>query len=1190
MRIASYLVLCLALVTLAPSCTVDDVRFFHHGDAGPVIDGDLDAVIDAPPSGPVTLVVSATDMTVPEGGQQMLMVSLSGAPTEATLVTITSANDLRVGVVPTALLFQPSTFAMPQTVMVTGKEDSNTVDEQTDVSVVSTQLSSIISVTVHVDDDDGLNIVATPSNQVEVGEGATATVAVRLGAQPPPGATIVSVASTMTGAATVSPATLTFTEQTWNVDQTVTVTGVEDANTANETSMLDLTATGVTAAAIPIQVIDNDVLGIVPSRTNLGSIAEGSSTTTFDVTLSQMPAANVTVTVMSANTAVVTAAPATLTFTPANYNVGQTVTVTAPQDGDTSNAATTISLTATGLTTRVITVSVTDDDLQAIVAAPNPVSVPEGGGSMFGVRLAFAPTATTTVTVSSLNGTVAAVSPATLTFTPANFATPQTVMVTGAQDLDATDTATTIRLEDANDGLVTNVPLTVVDDEQLVIETSVAAVSLGEAGTTTFMVRLSALPGGNVTVNVTSGNPSSASVAPATLTFTPATYMAFQTVTVSGVQDVNLVNEAISINLAASGLPLKSVTATVTDDDMQAITVSSPTVTVAEGGTGTIGVSLAFQPVANVTVTVMSSDGTIATAAPATLTFTPTDYSAAQNITIGGSQDANTVNGTTTVSLTASGATAATVTVTVTDDDTLAIEPDVLSINVNEGGVQTLGVRLRAQPAASTTVMVASNNLAAATVAPAMLTFTTANWNVFQNVTVAGVEDANTADDLATVILSSTGLSNVNVAITIVDNDTQSIVASTGTVTLGEAGNATFGVHLGAMPAGNVVVNVASGDPTAATVSTTSLTFTPANFATDQQVTVNGVNDVDLANEAVSITLSSPGLANRVVTANVMDDDMQRVVVTQTTVMVNEGQMVVVGVSLTNQPAGPVTVTLGSNNPSVAGVMPPMLTFNAANFSVAQNVNVIGIQDPDPANGTAEINASAPGAGTAIIDVTVIDDDVLGIDVDQTDMVVEENNARVFGVRLTAQPATNRTVTIKSQNAAIADVSPMTLTFTTTNWNSYQGVQVFGSDDGNTEHDRVGIDVTSPGLAPRDVKVTVPDDDLLAADVKRIDTCAGQTFDMRVFLFGPPFTGAPVNGTLTVKIAAKNSVVSPIEPDLVTFDTGTFGDAQQIKMSTAFSPMDRFDQLEISAPGQKSMIIDVAVKKRLSGDPLCAAF
>ena len=72
------------------------------------------------------------------------------------------------------------------------------------------------------------------------------------------------------------------------------------------------------------------------------TIASG-ATATFTVALNIVPTANITVTVISAETATATVDVASLTFTPANWNTPQTVTVSGVAAGTVD-----INLAATG--------------------------------------------------------------------------------------------------------------------------------------------------------------------------------------------------------------------------------------------------------------------------------------------------------------------------------------------------------------------------------------------------------------------------------------------------------------------------------------------------------------------------------------------------------------------------------------------------------------------------------------------------------------------------------------------------------------------------------------------------------------------------------------------------------------------------------------------------------------------------
>ena len=93
------------------------------------------------------------------------------------------------------------------------------------------------------------------------------------------------------------------------------------------------------------------------------------------------------------------------------------------------------------------------------------------------------------------------------------------------------------------------------------------------------------------------------------------------------------------------------------------ITVSQASLSVVQGSTGTVGVSLSSAPSANVTVTVTSSGNSGLTASPTSLTFTPSNFSTAQNVTITANSSGT---GTTTFTLSATGYPSVTISATET--------------------------------------------------------------------------------------------------------------------------------------------------------------------------------------------------------------------------------------------------------------------------------------------------------------------------------------------------------------------------------------------------------------------------------------------------------------------------------------------------------------------------------------------
>jgi glucose/arabinose dehydrogenase len=104
----------------------------------------------------------------------------------------------------------------------------------------------------------------------------------------------------------------------------------------------------------------------------------------------------------------------------------------------------------------------------------------------------------------------------------------------------------------------------------------------------------------------------------------------------------------------------------------------------------------------------------------------------------------------------------------------------------------------------------------------------------------------------------------------------QSIVVSTSSITITEGSSGTFQVHLAVAPPGNVTVNAArsSGSTDVTVTGGATLTFTTANWSTNQTVTVAAAEDADFANESATIQLTSAGLTSVNVTVNVMDNDV----------------------------------------------------------------------------------------------------------------------------------------------------------------------------------------------------------------------------------------------------------------------------------------------------------------------------
>ena len=125
---------------------------------------------------------------------------------------------------------------------------------------------------------------------------------------------------------------------------------------------------------------------------------------------------------------------------------------------------------------------------------------------------------------------------------------------------------------------------------------------------------------------------------------------------------------------ATLGSPI-SATGTITDDDTRGVTVSTTSLTFAEQGSGTYTVKLNSQPTAEVTVAVAPTTGsdTNVSAEPTSLTFSTTNWSTAQTVTVSAAADSDVDDDTATIQHTVTGGDyegvpADSVSVTVTDN------------------------------------------------------------------------------------------------------------------------------------------------------------------------------------------------------------------------------------------------------------------------------------------------------------------------------------------------------------------------------------------------------------------------------------------------------------------------------------------------------------------------------------------
>jgi VCBS repeat-containing protein len=285
----------------------------------------------------------------------------------------------------------------------------------------------------------------------------------------------------------------------------------------------------VSSAEVTV-VVTGDRVVVSPAGGLVTTEAGGAAT--FSVVLAVAPTSDVTITPASSDSSEGSVSPAALVFTPANWNIAQTVTVTGVDDFLVDGTVGySISLSSSSADTAfeslpIPPVSVVNTDNDAIGVSFSPASgwqtTERGGQAIIAVTLSSQPTAPVTIPFASSNLAEGTVNVSEMTFTVDNWNIAQSLVLTGVDDnlLDGNRTYTlvvgAITSSDAQysgfnpaDQTVTNVDL----DFRLATKANTTHVGFGQAvgveGRLDVLAGSLYMDGGKLTVEVVSGGASS---------------------------------------------------------------------------------------------------------------------------------------------------------------------------------------------------------------------------------------------------------------------------------------------------------------------------------------------------------------------------------------------------------------------------------------------------------------------------------------------------------------------------------------------------------------------------------------------------------------------------------------------------------------------------------------------------------
>jgi gliding motility-associated-like protein len=1080
------------------------------------------------------ITVSPTALNTTEDGEaQTFGVVLNTSPLNEVAINLYSDDETEGTVSTETLTFNSGNWDTQQTVTITPVRDWE-VDGDIEYSII---LEPAVSDDSYYSDIEPENVTVTNTNvdvagiEVSVSElttsetGTTASFTVVLNSKPS-GAVTIEFSGLDTSEGSLSSNGLVFSTEDWNLPQTITITGVnDDIDDGLQSYTLQGTATssdsdydGISISSITVNNEDDDLSGLNVSETEITTYEDQTqASATFEVSLNSEPESTVTVNISSSNSneGQVATLSQSLTFNNTNWNTAQTVTINgvddAIDDGDQPyiiNILTTASdVNYDGLSAAVNGTNIDDDDAGITVSTSTIETSENGTSEDFSVQLDSEPVADVTIDIISSDTEAAesTVSASQLTFTTANWNVAQPITVTGVDDhiIDG-DQYYTITLSvnngDTNYQALSDITIDATNTDNDVADILVSETTLEtseDGASDAFDLRLTAQPQSDVEISITGLDASEGTLNTSSLTFTPDNWNTNQTVTVTGVND-EIADGNITYTLSASatssyapfnGTTSDDIEVTNLDNNTAGINVSPVNINLNEGETRTFSISLNSQPTADVTISLSSPDASEVTLSPNSVTFTPSDW-ASKSITLTAIDDHiddGDHNYTVTLSDASSsdvnygGLSVSNVNVNITDIHTAGITQTGVSGNTTEaGGTATFTVVLDSKPTAEVVVTATSDDTSEGQVTSSAFTFTPANWDTPQTVTIAG-EDDNIDDGDQNynidVQVSSTdpnyGSSfNTSVALINEDNDTAgvTIVESTPFGTTEAGGTASFTAVLDSEPVSEVTVASSSNTTSEGRVTSgNSLTFDASNWNTPQTVTITGQDDdIDdgdqeyQINVAVSSSDSNYGNSlNTSLTLTNEDNDNFGITIAPATTPTDRLETTEAGgaatftVVLQSQPTHQVAFSFVSNNTS-EGTVTSSTLFSATDWNTPKTITVTGVED-DVDDGDQDYAVSITTSSSddnynemSIDDVylTNLDNDEAGLVLSKTSFETSEPDVsdQLF-IRLQSEPTAEVTISFESSDETEGTVTPASLTFNAGNWNVNQEVTVTGQDD-----------------------------------------------------------------------------------------------------------------------------------------------
>jgi len=509
--------------------------------------------------------------TSESGGTISLPVCLSSEPLDEVILRVKSSN-LKEGIVqPDSIIFTPQNWKTEQKIDVTGIDDDEADGDKNFFVEFGVSNSKdpryqlldpvLVNMNNHDNDTAGFNIKKPKGKTSENGDQISFSISLK---SKPLHHVSIKLYSSDTSEGVVTPPELVFTPNDWSQEQYIQIKGINDKLVDGEQNYTIVTMPAVSDDPVydglnPEDVLtanlDNNLTTFFVSQIR-GNTSENGQSIGFFIRLNSSPRGTIKIDLVSSNPDEAIAQPDSISFDPSNWDQNKKITITGLnddfQDGDQPYKITITSRSQSDPAyndippVEVDLINKDDDTAGIITRVLNKMSAESGQTAEFSIRLSSRPTSSVVLLFNSTNSSEGELITEHAAFHDSNWNREQIIRVRGINDnkVDGNQDYAIISSGAVSSDLNYNkIPFDDVklvnkdiDEANFVIsESSGATTEMG--GTAQFTVRLNSIPQNDVTISISSDNPSEGEVDKGYLKFTPDNWNTDQIITVTGVDD-----------------------------------------------------------------------------------------------------------------------------------------------------------------------------------------------------------------------------------------------------------------------------------------------------------------------------------------------------------------------------------------------------------------------------------------------------------------------------------------------------------------------------------------------------------------------------------------------------------------------------------------------------------------------------